>query len=162
MFVPTFAPVTYWLELSHHAPFRVGGWAFVRREGEAVAGQAAGERRIDPERAALKALVSVLTELPAGTAPVVIHTGARAIVEIPARIRAAEAGGEAPADNLDLWAQAIRVLAQPRVEIRPAQGGARPSAFAAAWAELARDRAKDQGNFSAAIPKPNLAKAGAL
>jgi hypothetical protein len=35
-----------------------------------------------------------------------------------------------------------------------------PTAFAAAWADLARDRAKDKGAFTAAIPKPNLAKAG--
>jgi hypothetical protein len=35
-----------------------------------------------------------------------------------------------------------------------------PAAFAAAWADLAQGRAKDKGSFQAAIPKPNLAKAG--
>jgi hypothetical protein len=35
-----------------------------------------------------------------------------------------------------------------------------PTPFAAAWAEFARDRAKDKGAFTAAIPKQNLAKAG--
>jgi hypothetical protein len=34
-----------------------------------------------------------------------------------------------------------------------------PTAFAAGWAALARDKARD-GAFSAAIPKRNLAKAG--
>jgi hypothetical protein len=37
-----------------------------------------------------------------------------------------------------------------------------PCAFAAAWAELAMDKAKATGPFSAAIPKPNLAKAPGL
>jgi hypothetical protein len=36
-----------------------------------------------------------------------------------------------------------------------------PTAFAAAWAELARDKAKMTGAFSAPIPRTNLAKAGA-
>jgi hypothetical protein len=35
-----------------------------------------------------------------------------------------------------------------------------PAAFAAAWAELARDKVKAKGSFSAPIPRVNLAKAG--
>jgi hypothetical protein len=41
----------------------------------------------------------------------------------------------------------------------PGPGGT--TAFTAAWAEFARDRAKDRGAFSAPIPKSNLAKSGA-
>ena len=33
-----------------------------------------------------------------------------------------------------------------------------PSAFAGAWADLARDKANAKGAFASAIPKPNLAK----
>ena len=37
-----------------------------------------------------------------------------------------------------------------------------PTGFAAAWAELARDKANAQGAFVSAIPKPNLAKVAGL
>ena len=33
-----------------------------------------------------------------------------------------------------------------------------PAAFAQAWANLAMDKAKAAGAFTAAIPKPNLAR----
>lgn len=151
--------VTLWLEISHHAAFRVGGWAFVRREGASVTGLAAGERRVDPERCALAALAGALAAEPPG-AEILIHTGSRALAGVPERLRAAESGEDPPTDNLDLWAQLMRALSGRTVVIRAAEPGARPSSFAAAWAELARDRAKDKGNFSAAIPKPNLVKAG--
>ena len=39
---------------------------------------------------------------------------------------------------------------------------ASPTGFAAAWAELARDKANAQGAFVSAIPKPNLAKVAGL
>ena len=100
------APITLWLEVSHHAAFRIGGWAYVRRDGAAVTGHAGGARRIDAERAALSALLAALE--PPGEGPVQIHTGSRLVAQIPERIRAAEAGEAPPTDNLDLWAQAIR------------------------------------------------------
>jgi hypothetical protein len=154
-------PVTLWLEMSHHAAFRVGGWAFVRRAAEELSGQAGGERRIDAERATLAALVAALSREPAAAAPLRILTTSRPIAAIPARLRAVEAGEPAPEDNLDLWAQVMRALAGRPVSIALASAGDRPAAFAAAWAELGRDRAKDQGDFVAAIPKPNLGKSGA-
>ena len=51
--------------------------------------------------------------------------------------------------GLDALDQLVRVAAGPRT----------PTAFAAAWAELAMDKAKATGPFAAAIPKTNLAKA---
>jgi hypothetical protein len=90
-----------------------------------------------------------------------LHTTSRAIAAIPARIRAAQAGEDPPTEDLDLWAQAMRRLAAGPVEIVAVAPGERPVAFAAAWAEHARDRAKDKGSFVAAIPRPNLAKSGA-
>lgn len=127
------APVRIWLETSHHAAFQVGGWAWVRREADgAVSGSAGGERRMDAEGVGPAALKAALAGLPSGAA---------------VEIRSASAP--------------VLTLSTPERPVRPAKAAAgTPNAFAAAWAELARDRAKDRGNFTAPIPKPNLAKAG--
>jgi hypothetical protein len=155
------APITLWLEISHHAAFRVGGWAYVRREPDgALSGLAGGERRIGAERTALAALVAALKET-LGTTPIRLQTVSPLVAAIPARIAAAKAGESPPEDDLDLWAQAMTALAAARVEILGSGEKDRTTAFAAAWAELGRDRAKDKGNFASAIPKPNLAKSGA-
>lgn len=152
--------ITIWLEMSHHAAFRVGGWAYVRRDGDgAVSGYAGGERRIEAERTSLIALIAALKEL-AGKR-LRIQTLSPLIAAIPARIAAAQAGEDAPSENLDLWAQAMTALAGGEVEIVKAVAGNQTTAFAAAWAELGRDRGKDKGAFVSAIPKPNLAKSGA-
>jgi len=154
------APVRIWLEVAHHQAFRVGGWAFVRLKGGEVSGAAGGERRIDPERTALAAIAAALRNLAPGTS-VELHTSSSQLLAIPGRISAAEAGEKPPAENLDLWAQVATALRDlgvrmGRAELAPRSG----SAFAAAWADLARDRAKDKGAFISAIPKANLAKAG--
>lgn len=154
------APVRVWLELAHHAAFRVGGWAFVRQDAGGLSGTAGGERRLDAERAALMALAAALSGLPQGAA-VELTTASPLILAIPRRLAAAEAGEDPPGDNLDLWAQAATAIGRVALVVRRGEPAPRsPAAFAAAWADLARDRAKDKGPFSAAIPKPNLAKAG--
>lgn len=150
---------TIWLEMSHHAAFRVGGWAYVRRDADgALVGYAGGERRISAERTALAALIASVKDLTGK--PVRIQTASALITAIPARIAAARAGEEPPTENLDLWAQAMTALAGGKIEIVKPSAGDRTTAFAAAWAELGRDRGKDKGAFVAAIPKPNLAKSG--
>lgn len=155
------APITVWLEISHHAAFRVGGWAYVRRDPDGVvSGSAGGERRIDAERATLQGLIAALKDS-CGATPVRIRTSSPRVAAIPARITAAQAGEDAPSENLDLWAQLTTALSAAPVEVVAAAAQDRPNVFAAAWAELGRDRAKDKGNFSSAIPKPNLLKAGA-
>lgn len=154
------APVCIWLEISHHAAFRVGGWAFVRRGAGAVSGTAGGEPRIDPERGALQGLSAALTGLPPA-AVVELHASSPLVLAIPGRIAAARSGDDPPTDNIDLWAKLSVALAAADVSFHPARptpGG--PNAFAAAWADFARDRAKGRGPFSAPIPKVNLAKAG--
>lgn len=152
------SPTLIWLETSHHTAFRVGGWAFVRRDpAGAITGYAGGERRLEAERTALLGLVAALKEV---RGPVRVQTGSTLVAAIPARIDAAQAGEDPPADNLELWAQAIAALAAPGVQIVAASPGDRTAAFAAAWAELGRDRGKDKGAFTSAIPKPNLIKAG--
>ena len=152
------AQVRIWLEVAHHASFRIGGWAFVRRNAGEVSGTAGGARQIDLERTSLAAIAAAL----AGAEPsanVELLSASKSVLAIPDRLTAAEAGENPPEENLDLWAQASTALRRVRLVMRPAESGA-PTAFAAAWADFARDRAKDKGAFTAAIPKPNLAKAG--
>lgn len=154
------APVRIWLEVAHHPAFRVGGWAVVRLAAGEVSGTAGGERRIDAERTSLAALAASLGDMAPG-ASIELHTSSSQVLAIPRRIAAAEAGENPPTENLDLWAQAATALRRLSIIVRPAELAPRtPSAFAAAWADLARDRAKDKGAFTSAIPKPNLAKAG--
>ncbi len=152
------SPIRLWLEISHHAVFRVGGWAWVRDDGVSVSGYAGGDRRIDAERAALSGLVAALGQAP-GPRPAQLHTSSDLVAAIPRRIKAAQAGEEIPTGDLDLWAKATTLLAAASVTIvraLPTPGG--PAAFAAAWAEFALGKAKGKGAFTAPIPKANLAK----
>ncbi len=153
-------PARIWLAISHHAAFRIGGWAYVRADGALLTGHAGGDRRTDAERAALAGLVAALKGAD-GSRSMVIRTTSALAAAVPARIDAARAGSDAPTENLDLWAQTAAALAKASVQVvRVVAPPGSPSAFAAAWAELARDKAKDKGPFTAAIPKSNLAKAG--
>lgn len=153
-------PIRIWLEVSHHAAFAVAGWAWVREDADGLSGAAGGERRVTAERAGLAGLVAALAGLPK-EADVELHTASALVMAIPARIAAAQAGEAAPSESLDLWAQATTALASPGRRLRRTEAApGKPSAFAAAWAATARDRAKSGGAFSAAIPKSNLAKAG--
>jgi ribonuclease HI len=153
-------PVRVWLEVAHQAAFRIGGWAFVRLNAGEVSGTAGGERRIGPERTGLAALAAALSDLAQG-ASVELHTASPLVLAIPRRIAGAAAGETPPSENLDLWAQAATTLGRVGLVVRRAEPAPRtPTAFAAAWADLACERAKDKGAFTAAIPKPNLAKAG--
>lgn len=153
------SPTILWLETSHHAAFRVGGWAYVRKSPEgALCGYTGGERRVTAERAALEGLIAALKGV---EGPTRLVTTSELVAAVPGRIAAAQAGEDAPTEDLDLWAAAMTALGRGGAEIvRPAAGD-RTSAFAAAWAELGRDRAKDKGGFVSAIPKPNLGKSGA-
>jgi ribonuclease HI len=156
------ASVRVWLELSHHQAFRIGGWAFVRFDADGVSGFAGGERQVDGERICLAGIAAALRDLASG-ASVVLLTASPEVLAVPRRIAAAEAGKTPLADNLDLWAPVSTALRRIAVAVRrvePAPGSV--SAFAAAWSDFARDRAKDKGAFRAAIPKSNLAKARAL
>ncbi len=155
------AIVKIWVEASYNAAFRCGGWAFVRRDGETLAGSAGGERSVTAERAALAALAAALKEVPAG-APVEILSSDKTVHSAWRRLAALRAGGEAPQDDLDLWAQ-LQAATQGRavrvVAIAPTAGT--PGAFAKAWADQAYEKTKARGAFAAPIPKANLAKAGA-
>ena len=153
-------PVRLWIETTHHAAFRYGGWGLVREEGGAVGGQAGGERNITAARIDLIALLAALQGL-APAAVVMISSSSPGVVAA-ARILAAPPMADsesAPAEDLDLWAQALKLAAGRTLIVRPAQRTpATPAAFCIAWAEVGQDKAKAKGRFSAAIPKSNLAK----
>ncbi|MDB5480226.1 MAG: hypothetical protein JWO83_1279 [Caulobacteraceae bacterium] len=154
------ASVRIWLEVAHHANFRIGGWAIVRLNAGEVSGSAGGARRFDLERTSLAAIAAALADLAPG-AGVELQTASPAVLAIPCRITAAEAGQNAPVENVDLWAQAATAIRRVRLVTRRAElAPGAPTAVAAAWADFARDRAKDRGAFTAVIPKANLAKAG--
>ena len=150
--------IQIWVEISHHAAFRCGGWAFVRKDAAGLSGAAGGDRSVTPERAMLAGLAEALKGLSAGEA-VEVQTSNAQILALPGQIAAFNSGEEPPATNLDLWAQLSMALKGVRV-LRAANRPGTPAAFAAAWAELARDKAKATGAFRSAIPKPNLLKAG--
>jgi hypothetical protein len=151
--------VRIWVEISHHPAFRCGGWAFVASEKGALTGAAGGERTPSPERIALAGLVEAVKELPP-KAGLEIHSACAPVLALPKRLAIFATGAEAPADDLELWAQLSTVLGKREVRFQRAVNEPRtPTAFAAAWAELAQDKAKAAGAFRAVIPKTNLAKA---
>jgi hypothetical protein len=152
--------VCIWLEVAHHSAFRIGGWAYVRLDAGGVSGAAGGERRVDAERTCLAGLAAALRDLAPG-ASVELLSSSSEVLAVARGVSAAESGENPPTDNLDLWAPIATALRRRDWAVRRAELTPRSAtAFAAAWADLARDRAKDKGGFQSAIPKPNLAKAG--
>ena len=153
-------PLRLWIETTHHAAFRYGGWGLVREAGGAVSGQVGGERNLTAARIDLLAIIAALQGLAPAAAVTIISAspGVVAAARVLAAPPAADSEG-APADDLDLWAQALKLSAGRALTVRPAQRApTTPAAFCFAWAEVGQDKAKGKGRFSAAIPRPNLAK----
>src|SRR4051812_27832449 len=96
--------IRIWVEISHHTAFRSGGWAFVRAEGSALSGAAGGERTPAPDRIALAGLIAAMKDLPVGRV-IEVRSATPLVAATGRRVASLEAGGEAPADDLDLWAQ---------------------------------------------------------
>jgi len=150
--------IRIWVEIDFQPAFRAGGWAYVLAEARALSGAAGGERTASLERIALAGFAEALKGVPAGFA-IEVESASRAVLMIPRRLAAA--ADDPPTEDLDLWARVTTALKGRAALFAPATSAPRsPTAFAAAWAELARDKAKTAGAFSAAIPKVNLAKAG--
>ena len=152
-------PHRLFVETVWHPAFRYGGWAFVRDIDGAVAGQAGGERNTTAARIDLMAVIAVLNGLPAGR--VAIHSASPGVLKAARLLASPPAPGsdEAPADDLDLWAQAIKAAQGQALTVAAATKAPNtPAAFLHAWAEVGQDKAKGQGRFTAAIPKSNLAK----
>lgn len=151
-------PIRIWLSAAHHAAFRCGGWAYVHEAGGALSGAAGGERNVTAGRIELAGLAAALADLPPGAA-VSLHTASPALLRAGRLIAGTASGEEAPAEDLDLWARVTAAAKGRTVRLVRAETGRRtPTAFADAWADLARDKAKATGAFTNAIPKPNLAK----
>jgi hypothetical protein len=154
-------PLQIWVCAAHHPAFRCGGWASLRLDGGQVSGAAGGERNTTAGRMALSALASALRGLPQGhdLGSIRVQTTGAELVVLPEIL----AGRAQPEEDLDLWAQIAIAAKSYRLElVRVPVDPATPTAFAAAWANLAMDKAKAGGPFTAAIPKANLAKAPGL
>jgi hypothetical protein len=164
------SPTSVWICAAFHPTYLCGGWAYVRDGQGQVTGAAGGERRTTAGRMALAGLAAALRGLaparPAsGLSPVHIQTDSPDL----ARFEEVLAGlGQStpnvpPEADLDLWAQIISASAGLRLTLaRKTLDANSPLAFATAWAELARDKAKATGPFAAMIPKTNLAKVASL
>ena len=151
-------PIQIWTRAVWHPAFKCGGWAFVR-SGAELAGQAGGDRNTSLQRMILAGLVASLKDLPPGA--VAFDVGDRTVTQITAKILSGAALSEAetPSEDLDLWAQLTTGLKGRGGTVRlGALTAGGPAAFAQAWADLAMDKAKASGAFTAAIPRPNLAR----
>ena len=150
--------VRIWVAAAHDPAHRNGGWAFVRADGE-VTGWAGGERRTTRARMALAGFAAALKDVPPGVSMAVVAPRADALVlhtllKPPA---------EPPTEDLDLRAGLLNALAGRAWTLAIGDPkGATPTAFAAAWADTASEKAKMGGAFVNAIPKTNLAKAKGL
>ncbi len=154
------SPIRLWTMSSHHAAFRVGGWAHLRQTAEGLAGSAGGARQITPERTALAGLAATLKDLAPGD--LAIHSDNPIVLGSVRAVILGEAA-DPPEADLDLWAQVQAALSgRAATFVRAPVAPNTPQAFAAAWAELARDKAKTHGPFTHPIPKPNLAKVQGL
>jgi ribonuclease HI len=152
-------PIRIWTCAAHHPAFRCGGWAFVRAGQGPVCGAAGGERNTTARRMALAGLATALRDLPPGAGGGIDVATTSAELAALAGVLAGGAAPDAAEGDLDLLARIQAAAAGRRIAVsRVALDRTNPTAFAAAWAELAMDKAKATGAFSAAIPKPNLAK----
>lgn len=154
--------VRIWPASAHHAAFRCGGWAFVRDAGREVTGSAGGARNVTAERIELAGLAAALADLPPRAA-IEIHTASPRLLRAGPQIAGTATGEAAPTEDIDLWARIVAAVKGRTVRLVRAETWPRtPTAFAIAWADLARDKAKASGDFINAIPKPNLAKVQGL
>lgn len=154
--------IRIWTRFAHHPAFKAGGWAYVRAPGRGEpVGQAGGARDTTAQRMALAGLVAALADLPKAVT-VRVDLSSPELARIARRIASgpAFAADEAPALDLDLWAQLTTALAGRTMtfELGDASFKGGPAPFAQAWADLAQDKAKASGAFVHPIPKPNLAK----
>jgi hypothetical protein len=148
-----------WIAAAHDPAHRNGGWAFVQADGAGVAGWAGGDRRTTRARMALAALAAALKDLPPGVGPAVVAPRPDALV-LHTLVKPPP---EPPTEDLDLRAALAKALAgRPWTLAIADPKAATPLAFAAAWADLAAEKAKAGGAFVNAIPKSNLAKIAGL
>lgn len=150
--------IRLWIAASHDPAHRNGGWAFVRAGAELV-GAAGGERRTTRARMALAGFAAALKDTHAGAPVAVIAPRPDALV----LHQLSRPPADPPGEDLDLRAVLAQALTGRAWTLATGDPqAATPLAFAAAWADLASDKAKTGGPFTAAIPRPNLAKVRGL
>lgn len=149
------SPVRIWIAASHDAAHLNGGWAFVR-VGTEVYGVAGGDRRTTRARTALSGFIAALKDIPAGETLSVVAPRPDAMV----LHQLLKPPKDAPTEDLDLRAALARTLSGRTWTLALGDPDAlTPFTFAVAWADMASEKAKMGGAFTAAIPKTNLAKA---
>ena len=149
------SPVRIWIAASHDAAHLNGGWAFVRA-GTEVYGVAGGDRRTTRARTALSGFIAALKDIPAGETLSVVAPRPDAMV----LHQLLKPPKDAPTEDLDLRAALARTLSGRTWTLALGDPDAlTPFTFAVAWADMASEKAKMGGAFTAAIPKTNLAKA---
>ncbi|MDP1874325.1 hypothetical protein [Phenylobacterium sp.] len=153
-----------WIEINHQAPYRTGGWAWLRQDGKSISGAAGGDRDVDAEAFCVRALLAALAALPSEAA-IILHLSEPLLIEGVRTMSARRAAGwlnesGQPAPEAETWEAVAKALTgRPLSLVRTQPTDARsPAGFAAAWAELGRDKAKTKGTFKNLIPRPNLAK----
>jgi len=157
-------PIKIWLSAAYAPVYRCGGWASVRLHDGQRSGLAGGERNTTASRLALAGLAAALRDLATG-AVVDIRTDSAELAAFNGLLASLGTPTQAasPEDDLDLWAPILTASKDRRLSLSIASAAPKtPLAFAAAWSDLSRDKAKATGAFSAAIPKPNLAKVQGL
>jgi hypothetical protein len=164
------SPIQIWTCAAYQPAYRCGGWAGVRVSQGDITGAAGGERNTTASRMALAGLAAALRDLPpapsaAPAGSIRIHSPNLELIGFADVFsglgRKPRTGG--PTEDLDLWARISTAATGRRLElVHAVMEPGTPTAFAAAWAELARDKAKAAGLFSAAIPKTNLLKISGL
>ena len=158
------APTRLWTCAAYLPAYRCGGWAFIRIGQGPVTGAAGGERHTTAARMALSGLLAALRDPPSEPASAggfSIQTTSPELAPFAGFLAnlGAPNPSAAPEEDLDLWAQiAAAAKGRPLKLVRTPLEPRTPAAFVAAWADLARDKAKASGPFTSAIPKPNLAK----
>jgi len=151
--------VNIWTAAAYHAAFRCGGWAYVRESAPELAGAAGGDRNTTLEQMAFAGLAAALKTLPKAQAPVDVHTPHEELVGLSKYLKTGATPDDLSAEIQGSWRTILHLATLRPIQIVYGPPLAKtPIAFAFAWAELARDKAKASGHFISPIPKPNLAK----
>ena len=151
-------PVRIWIAAAHDPAHLNGGWAFVRAGAE-VQGMAGGDRRTTRARTILTGFAAALKDLAVGARLTVVAPRTDALI-LHALLKPPN---EPPTEDLALRTALAKTLAGHAWTLALGDPDApTPATFVAAWADMASEKAKTGGAFTAAIPRTNLAKVKGL
>jgi hypothetical protein len=150
--------VKIWTAACYHAAFRCGGWAYVRDVGPELSGAAGGDRNTTLQQMAFAGVAAALKTLPKAQTPVEVLTPHPELVGLSEHLKARTTPENLSTEVLGPWMTMVHLAAARPIQIVYDPPRVKtPIAFALAWADLARDKAKAGGHFISPIPKPNLA-----